>query len=178
MCGQKDRKDSKSSRKQSESLSYIFADVWNFLGYSKRITLACFSWWWRGFTAFLQRTQWSLLHANLGVTSNNNRHSRNCLCLHVCFTWKRYLRSQKRSDVHSTQTFECTFLYGLNLIIKPMPLQWLASYTNYVPNTQWSLIERLYNNGKTKGIHRWIFVNKAGTSSYMNQFERLIDLKS
>lgn len=57
MCGQKDRKDSKSSRKQSESLSYIFADVWNFLGYSKRITLACFSWWWRGFTAFLQRTQ-------------------------------------------------------------------------------------------------------------------------
>lgn len=113
---------------------------------------------------------WSLLHANLGVTSNNNRHSRNCLCLLVCFTWKRYLRSQKRSNVHSTQTFECTFLYGLNLIIKPMPLRWLASYTNYVP--------RLYDNRKTKGIHRWIFVNKAGTSSYMNQFERLIDLKS
>lgn len=64
---------------------------------------------------------WSLLHANLGVTSNNNRHSQNCLCLHVCFTWKRYLRSQKRSNVHSTRTFECTFLYGLNLIIKPMP---------------------------------------------------------
>lgn len=113
---------------------------------------------------------WSLLHANLGVTSNNNRHSRNCLCLLVCFPWKRYLRSQKRSNVHSTQTFECTFLYGLNLIIKPMPLRWLASYTNYVP--------RLYDNRKTKGIHRWIFVNKAGTSSYMNQFERLIDLKS
>lgn len=121
---------------------------------------------------------WSLLHANLRVTSNNNRHSRNCLCLFVCFTWKRYLRSQNRSNVHSTRTFACTFLYGLNLIIKPMPLRWLASYTNYVPNTQWSLIERLYNNRKTKGIHRWIFMNKAGTSSYMNQFERLIDLKS
>lgn len=45
---------------------------------------------------------WSLLHANLGVTSNNNRHSRNCPCLHVCFTWKKYLRSLKWSNVHST----------------------------------------------------------------------------